>query len=44
MIVDCNARDLVLDMPMQVVFRPLDFPEIEGEVLAPCFAPTGGAR
>ena len=33
--VDCEASDLSLDMPVEVTFRKLSFPDIEGEILAP---------
>jgi hypothetical protein len=28
-------------MPLRAVFRPLRFPGVEGEVVAPLFAPLG---
>ena len=39
LLVDCTAQQLQLDMPMRVVFRPLEFPELAGKVLAPMFTP-----
>lgn len=33
--VDCEAKDLELDMPVEVTFRMLSFPATEGEILAP---------
>jgi uncharacterized OB-fold protein len=38
--VDCEPEDLRVDLPMQVVFRPLRFKDVEGEVVAPLFAPA----
>ena len=38
-IVDCAPEDLRCDMPLGVVFRPLRFPGVSGEVIAPLFAP-----
>jgi uncharacterized OB-fold protein len=37
--VDCAPEDLVGDMPVSVVFRPMTFAGVEGEVLAPMFRP-----
>lgn len=37
-IVDCAPADLRCDLPVQVVFRPLQFPGIAREVMAPMFA------
>jgi hypothetical protein len=39
-IVDCAAEDLRCDMPVSVAFRPLRFPGVTGEVIAPLFAPA----
>jgi uncharacterized OB-fold protein len=39
-IVDCDADDLVMEMPMRVAFRPLEFPGVEDRVVAPHFAPA----
>jgi uncharacterized protein len=38
--VDCNPADLAFEMPVQVVFRPLRFADVDGEVTAPLFAPA----
>jgi len=38
-IVGCAAEDLRMDMPVGVVFRPLEFSGVEGSVTAPFFAP-----
>jgi len=40
-IVDCTVEALTMDMPMQVVFRPLSFPDVTRSVMAPMFAPVG---
>ncbi|MBW2273915.1 MAG: OB-fold domain-containing protein [Deltaproteobacteria bacterium] len=40
-IVDCSAQALRMDMPVCVVFRPLEFSGVEGSVTAPFFAPRG---
>ena len=39
-VVDCRPEDLVVDMPMEAVFRPLTFSAVEGSVQAPCFRPS----
>ncbi len=39
-LVDCEPGDLRMDLPMQVVYRPLRFPETPDEVMAPFFAPA----
>lgn len=39
-IVDCDPSALTFDMAMQVVFRPLSFPGVDGEVPAPFFRPV----
>ncbi|HXJ33086.1 MAG TPA: OB-fold domain-containing protein [Candidatus Eisenbacteria bacterium] len=36
---DCAPERLRIDMPMRVVFRPLRFAEVPGEVVAPMFVP-----
>ena len=36
-IVDCSPEDLAIDMPVEVVFRPLRFEGVAGEVVAPLF-------
>ena len=38
--VDCEPEDLRVDLPMQVVFRPLRYEDVEGEVVGPLFAPA----
>jgi uncharacterized OB-fold protein len=38
--VDCAPEDLAVDMPVSVVFRPMTFAGVEGEVLAPFFRPV----
>ena len=40
MVVDCEPDDLEVDMPLAVTFRPLRFAGIDGEVVAPLFAPA----
>jgi uncharacterized OB-fold protein len=39
-IVDCEPSELVIDMPVQAVFRELSFPDEEGSVRAPFFRPV----
>jgi len=39
-VVDCAPEDLRCDMPLRVSFRPLRFAGVEGEVIAPLFAPA----
>jgi hypothetical protein len=39
-LVDCDVDALGVGMPVEVVFRPLRFPEVEGEVVAPFFRPS----
>ena len=39
-LVDCDPDELEADLPMQVVFRPLSFPDVEREVIAPMFTPS----
>lgn len=39
-VVDCAPERLRIDMPVRVVFRPLRFAGVTGEVTAPLFAPT----
>ena len=41
LLVDCEPGDLRVDMPVEVVFRPLEFPDVAGRVLAPMFKPGG---
>ncbi|HXQ20328.1 MAG TPA: OB-fold domain-containing protein [Candidatus Acidoferrales bacterium] len=38
-IVDCGVDALRCDMPVRVVFRPLRYPGVAREVIAPLFAP-----
>jgi uncharacterized OB-fold protein len=38
--VDCDPDDLDYEMPVQVVFRPLAFTDVEGTVDAPLFVPA----
>ena len=40
-IVDCEPQDLRFDVPVRVVFRPLEFESIERWVMAPKFTPSG---
>lgn len=39
-VVDCDPARLAIDMPMRVVFRPLRFAGVPGEVMAPMFVPA----
>ena len=39
-LVDCDPGELRIDMPVEVVFRPLAFPGTEARVTAPMFRPT----
>lgn len=39
-IVDCEPTALSIDMPLEVVFRPLSFAGVERQVLAPVFRPA----
>jgi uncharacterized OB-fold protein len=39
-IVDCDPAALRVDMPVRVVFRPLRFTGVSGEVVAPLFVPV----
>jgi uncharacterized protein len=38
--VDCEPDDLDFEIPVQVVFRPLSFEGVDGEVPAPLFVPA----
>jgi len=38
--VDCDPHALRVDMPVRVVFRPLRFADVSGEVVAPLFVPA----
>jgi uncharacterized OB-fold protein len=40
-IVDCPIDALRCELPVRVVFRPLRYTGVAGEVVAPMFAPTG---
>jgi uncharacterized OB-fold protein len=40
LLVDCEHEALRIDMPVEVVFRPLEFPEVKGRVIAPMFRPV----
>jgi uncharacterized OB-fold protein len=42
-IVDCDPDALRAGDPVRVVFRTLSFPDVEGEVSAPMFAPASPA-
>ncbi len=39
-VVDCDPDALRAELPLQVVFRPLRFPQASREVVAPLFAPA----
>jgi uncharacterized OB-fold protein len=43
-IVDCDPDTLRCDMPVRVVFRPLRFAGVPGEVVAPLFRPDEKRR
>jgi hypothetical protein len=40
-LVDCDPAALDFDLPVRVVFRPLRFPGVPGEVMAPLFVLAG---
>ena len=40
LLVDCEPDELRIDMPVEAVFRTLDFPEVQGSVRAPMFRPV----
>lgn len=40
LVVDCSPGELRMDMPVEVVFRRLEFPEVAGSVVAPMFRPV----
>jgi uncharacterized OB-fold protein len=40
LLVDCAPEALRIDMPVEVVFRRLEFPDVEGGVIAPMFRPV----
>jgi uncharacterized OB-fold protein len=39
LLVDAAPESLRVDMPVEVVFRPLSFPDVPGQVIAPMFRP-----
>ncbi len=39
-IVDTDPEALEFEMPVQVVFRPISFTGVDGEVVAPLFVPA----
>jgi uncharacterized protein len=39
-IVDLSPGELRVDLPMEVVFRPLRFPGVDGSVMAPLWRPA----
>jgi uncharacterized OB-fold protein len=39
LIVDCDPGALEMEMPLDVIFRELRFPDVAGEVTAPMFRP-----
>jgi uncharacterized OB-fold protein len=39
-LVDCAPADLRIDMPVEVTFRPLEFPGDEERIVAPMFRPA----
>ncbi len=43
-VVDCDPEALQVDMSVQVVFRPLRFRDVEGEVVVPLFVPSEPGR
>ena len=43
-IVDCDPASLRADIPVRVVFRPLRFAGVHGEVTAPMFVPCRNSR
>ena len=40
LLVDCEAENLRIDMPVEAVFRPLEFPDVQGSAIAPMFRPV----
>ncbi len=40
-IVDATPDQLAFEMPLEVTFRPISFPGVEGSVVAPLFRPAG---
>ncbi|HYC23321.1 MAG TPA: OB-fold domain-containing protein [Candidatus Bathyarchaeia archaeon] len=43
-LIDCAPEELTVDMPVEVVFRPLEFAGVQGRVLAPMFRPVEPGR
>ena len=39
-LIECAPHTLRCDMPVRVVFRPLTYPGVAGQVMAPLFAPA----
>ena len=39
-LVDCEPGELRMDMPVEAVFRPLEFEGVDGSVVAPLFRPA----
>ncbi len=39
-LVDCRPEELRMDMPVEAVFRPLEFKGVDGSVIAPLFRPA----
>jgi len=39
-VVDCAPAEVCCEMPVRVVFRPLRYPGVSGEVIAPLFVPA----
>ena len=40
-LVDCAEERLRAELPVRVVFRPLEFPDVSRRVIAPMFTPIG---
>ncbi|MHB8669658.1 MAG: Zn-ribbon domain-containing OB-fold protein [Acidimicrobiales bacterium] len=43
-LVDCSEQELAFELPVEVVFRPLRFTGVEGQVTAPMFRPVRTAN
>jgi len=43
-LVDCDPAELSMDLPVRVAFRRLEFPGVDGSVLAPFFTPARHAN
>ena len=43
-VVDCDPTQLCVDLALRAVYRPLEFPGVEGRVMAPFFTPSTGAQ